>query len=133
MLSLLIVRLETLIAADRRGATVRLLLYSFFAYGSDTRSNAAATAYVNQIAQQEGLDLQAATGNPAGGGLHAKLHLLAIGDERWVVLGSVNGGEVSNKLNREMMIALQSAQAHAALTRVFLDDWLLGHTDRSTP
>ncbi len=127
------VRLEALIAAARRGATVRLLLDSFFDYGSDPRSNAAAAAYVNQIAQQEGLDLQAATGNPAGGGLHAKLHLLAIGDERWVVLGSVNGGEVSNKLNREMMIALQSAQAHAALTRVFLDDWLLGHTDRSTP
>lgn len=127
------VRLEALIAAARRGATVRLLLDSFFDYGSDPRSNAAAAAYVNQIAQQEGLDLQAATGNPAGGGLHAKLHLLAIGAERWVVLGSINGGEVSNKLNREMMIALQSAQAHAALTQVFLDDWLLGHMDRSAP
>lgn len=118
------VRLEALIAAARRGATVRLLLDSFFDFGFDPRSNAAAAVYVNQIAQQEGLDLEAATGNPAGGGLHAKLHLLSLGSERWVVLGSVNGGEVSNKLNREMMIALQSAQAHAALEQVFLDDWL---------
>lgn len=118
------VRLEALIAAARRGATVRLLLDGFFDSGSEARSNAKTVAYVNEIAQAEGLDLEAATGNPTGGGLHAKLHLLSLGLERWAVLGSANGGEVSNKLNREMMIALQSAQAHAALERIFVDDWL---------
>ncbi len=128
------VRLEALIAAARRGATVRLLLDSFFDYGSDPRGNAAAAAYVNQIAQQEGLNMEAATGNPAGGGLHAKLHLLALGAERWLVLGSANGGEVSNKLNREMMLALESAQAHAALEQIFLADWLASQdSDRMTP
>ncbi len=116
-------RLQALIDAARRGAIVRLLLDSYFDETADIRSNAATTTYVNQIADHEGLNIEVATGNPTGTGIHAKLHLLALGAERWVVLGSINGGEVSNKINREMMIAFQSVQAHAVLEQVFLDDW----------
>ena len=116
-------RLEALIAAARRGASVRLLLDKFFDVGSDARSNRATVRYVTDLAQAEGLDMQARLGNPAGLGLHAKLHLLAIGSERWVVVSSVNGSEVSNKLNRELGVALRSPAAFAHLADTFWADW----------
>ncbi len=117
------VRLEALIEAARRGASVRILLDSFFDDPHNTRSNLNTVNYVNDIAANEGVDIQARLGNPAGAGLHAKLHLLAIGDKRWVVLASMNGGEASNKLNREISLALETGQGYNALARVFLDDW----------
>lgn len=116
-------RLEALIAAARRGARVRLLLDSFFSDPEEGRSNSATLDYVNTLAAAEGLDLRARLGNPAGGGLHAKLHLLALGAQRWIVLGSLNGGEVSNKLNREVMIAVASGEGFGHLAGVFWDDW----------
>jgi len=120
-------RLEALIAASRRGATVRLLLDAFFDTPSNPRSNAATVTYVNALARREGLDLAARLGNPTGLGLHAKLHVLSLSGSgragRWVVLGSLNGGEVSHKLNRELAVALASATAHAHLSEVFWADW----------
>lgn len=117
------VRLEALIAAARRGAKVRILLDSYFDDPYDIRSNLTTMNRVNDIAWREALDLQARRGNPAGAGLHAKLHLFALGEERWVVLASINGGEVSNKLNREMGLVLQSPQAYTYLKGVFEGDW----------
>ncbi len=120
-------RLEALIAAARRGATVRLLLDAFFDTPSNPRGNAATAAYVNALAQREGLDLVARLGNPSGLGLHAKIHVLTLSGSpwagRWVVLGSLNGSEVSHKLNRELAVALASATAHAYLSEVFWADW----------
>ncbi len=116
-------RLEALIAAARRGARVRLLLDSFFDRPDDARSNLATAVYVNTLARSEGLDLAARLANPTGAGLHGKLHLLALGDERWVVTGSLNGGEVSAKLNREVGLAVQSRSAYDYLLGVFQADW----------
>ena len=95
-------RLEALIAAARRGARVRILLDSFFDDPAELRSNAATAAYVRAVAAEEGLDLQAQLGNPTTGGIHAKLLLARIGGETWSAVGSLNGGEVSFKLNREI-------------------------------
>ena len=120
------VRLQALIGAARRGATVRILLDSFFDFSYNARSNLNTVRYVNSVAQTERLDLIARRGNPAGAGLHAKLHLLALGDERWAVLASMNGSEASNKLNREMGLALQSRQAYDYLKAVFDGDWQAG-------
>lgn len=116
-------RLEALIDAARRGATVRILLDEFFDSANDARSNTITRDYINSLAQAEGLDMEVAMGNPAGAGLHAKLHLIAIGSQRWTVLGSINGGEVSNKLNRELAIALESEMAYDFLSGVFWNDW----------
>ena len=116
-------RLEALITAARRGAAVRLLLDGYFDNSGDARSNTATVAYVNAIATAEGLDLQAATGNPTGDGLHAKTHLIRLGAESWSVIGSINGGEVSNKLNREVAIALRSDETYAYLAATFWADW----------
>ncbi len=127
------VRLEALIAAARRGARVRILLDSFFDFSQQARSNRNTVAYVNDIARSEGLDLIARRGNPAGAGLHAKLHLLALGDRRWIVAASMNGSEASNKLNREMGLALQSAQAYDYLKAVFDADWETGSLHAPVP
>ncbi len=127
------VRLEALIAAARRGASVRILLDSFFDYPYKDRSNLNTVNYVNDIAHAEGLDLIARRGNPAGAGLHAKLHLLALGDKRWVVAASMNGSEASNKLNREMGLALQSAQAYDYLKGVFDADWRADSLQTAVP
>ncbi len=116
-------RLEALVAAARRGATVRILLDDYFDSAGDARSNTKTRDYVNGLAQSEGLDIMVKLGNPAGAGLHAKLHLLAIGSQRWTALGSINGGEVSNKLNRELGITLESKMAYDYLSDVFWNDW----------
>jgi len=61
-------RLLAYIAAARRGATVRIMLDSFF----DPGSNSQTAAYLNLLAQAEQLDLAARLANPAGRGLHNK-------------------------------------------------------------
>ena len=116
-------RLEALIDAARRGATVRIFLDDFFDSANSARSNVITKNYVNGLAQEQGWDIRARLGNPTGAGVHAKLHLLAIGSQRWTVLGSINGGEVSNKLNRELAIALESKAAYDFLSGVFWEDW----------
>ncbi len=71
-------RLEMVIVAARRGATVRVLLDSFFDDAKALRSNRATVDYLNVLAQTEGLDLQARTGNSTGGGIHMKLVLVQV-------------------------------------------------------
>lgn len=118
-------RLEALIAAARRGAMVRVLLDSYFDNAEALRSNRATVDYLNALAQREGLDLQAATGNPTRRGLHAKIILLRIGGETWSAVGSLNGGEISHKVNREVVLMVDAPQVYARLLEVFRWDWAL--------
>jgi phosphatidylserine/phosphatidylglycerophosphate/cardiolipin synthase-like enzyme len=116
-------RLDALIAAARRGAKVRILLDSFFDDPADQRNNAATVAYVRAVAAAEDLDLQAQLGNPTAGGIHAKLLLARIGNQTWSAVGSLNGGEVSFKLNRELVLLLDSPAIYYRLHVVFDHDW----------
>ena len=116
-------RLQLLIDAARRGAHVRLLLDSYFDDPQNPRSNRATVDYVRAIAAAEGLDLDARLGNPAGGGIHAKLALIRVGGETWSAVGSLNGGEVSHKLNREVVLLTDLPGVHARLSEVFRWDW----------
>lgn len=118
-------RLEALIDAARRGARVRVLLDSFFDDPTDLRSNAVTVAYVQSVAAAEGLDLAAQLGNPTGGGIHAKLLLARIGGEHWAAVGSLNGSEVSAKLNREVVLMVGQAAIYDHLRRIFDHDWAL--------
>ena len=68
------------------------------------RRNRATVDYVRAIAAAEGLDLDARLGNPTGGGIHAKIVLIRVGGETWSVVGSLNGGEISHKINREVLM-----------------------------
>jgi len=115
--------LAAMIDAAGRGARVRLLLDSYFDKPGDDRSNRATVDYLHLVAQSQGVDIQAATGNPAGAGIHAKADALAVGDERWVWVGSINGGEISHKINREVGLLVKAPLLYDRLAAVFDADW----------
>ncbi|MBW7884511.1 MAG: hypothetical protein H3C34_18095 [Caldilineaceae bacterium] len=116
-------RLQMMVDAARRGARVRLLLDSFFDDAESLRSNRATVDYVRAMAAAEGLDLDARLGNPTGGGIHAKVVLVRVGGETWSAVGSLNGGEVSHKINREVVLIVDIPAVYARLSEVFWWDW----------
>ena len=118
-------RLEALLAAARRGARVRLLLDSFFDEEDALRSNRATADYVRSVAAAEELNLEARLGNPTLGGIHAKVVLVQVGNARWTAVGSLNGGEVSTKLNREVVLLVDAAPLFDRARAVFEHDWAL--------
>lgn len=119
-------RLLAYIQAARRGATVRIMLDSFF----DPGSNSQTAAYLNLLAQAEQLDLAARLANPAGRGLHNKMVLVQAGGRGWVHVGSLNGSEASAKINRELAVQVQSNAARDYLAAAFWQDWLLAGGSR---
>jgi uncharacterized repeat protein (TIGR01451 family) len=114
-------RPQALIAAARRGADVRLLLDSFY----DDGSNETTCRRLNARADAEGLSLTCRLGNPTGSGVHGKVFLARVGDERWVHLGSINGSENANKNNREVALQFRSPAGYAWMMDVFEHDWAL--------
>jgi hypothetical protein len=122
-------RLEAIIAAARRGATVRILLNGgTFDQLFYQNTNTNTVAYVNQIASAEALDLKAAIGDPTEYGIHNKMVLVWLnGEGGYAHVGSINGSEGSSKINREMALQIQSDDVYAYLARVFRVDWWLVH------
>lgn len=118
-------RLQALIDAARRGARVRLLLDSFFDEPDGLRSNRTTVDYIASVAAAEGIDIEARLGNPTLGGIHAKLFLLRLQGDRWSAVGSLNGGEVSHKLNREVVVLTDAPLVYARLMAVFDHDWAI--------
>lgn len=116
-------RLEAMIGAARRGATVRLLLDAFFDDNEDALSNHATCRYVNDIADLENLRIHCALANPTGLGIHNKMVLVYSDGRGWVHVGSWNGTEQSTKGNRELALLVQSDAAHAFLASLFEQDW----------
>jgi uncharacterized repeat protein (TIGR01451 family) len=116
-------RLMAYLAAARRGARVRILLDRHFDQSYESWSNAATAAYLREMAGREGLDLQVALGDPTGGGLHNKMLLARIGGRGIVHLGSLNGSEASHKINRELILQMESEVAYNYLKTVFEGDW----------
>ncbi len=116
-------RLAELVDAARRGARVRVLLDSFFDDPAGDRSNQATRAYLETVAAAENLDLQVRLGNPAGLGIHAKVALIHVDGAYWSAVGSLNGGEVSHKLNREVVLLVDAPAIYARLAEVFEADW----------
>jgi hypothetical protein len=80
-------------------------------------------AYLQSIARAEGLDLQARLANPTYLGLHNKMILAEIDGRGYVHAGSINGSEVSSKVNRELALQVQSDAAYQYLQAVFDYDW----------
>ena len=119
-------RLESYVAAARRGATVRILLnggdfgIEYFSLTDKVET----AAYVNSIAAAEGLDLSAHLGDPTQYGIHNKMVLVNLGGEgQYVHAGSINGSETSNKINREMALQVRSAALFDYLYAMFDYDW----------
>ena len=48
--------------------------------------------------------------------------LIQVDDETWTALGSLNGGEVSHTLNREVVVVVDDALVYARPREVFLHD-----------
>lgn len=116
-------RVEAYIAAARRGATVRVLLDAYFDDLSSARSNLRTQEYLMAVARSEGLDLEVRRANPAGLGLHNKMVLAEIAGHGSVFVGSLNGGEASAKVNREVSLLVESDDAFRYLADVFGRDW----------
>lgn len=114
-------RLAAYMDAAKRGARVRILLDSFYDTFSDPRSNWATCAYVNALSAQ--YDIQCRLGNPTGHGIHMKMVLVQRGATGFVHLGSINGSETSNKLNRELATQVESRDAYVYWENVFNSDW----------
>ena len=116
-------RLEAYIDAARRGANVQLLLDAYFDDVDSLTGNSATCRYVNELAESENLQLNCATGNPAGLGIHNKMVLAEIDGLGYVHVGSINGSETSSKGNRELALQVQSDEAYAYLADMFATDW----------
>ena len=95
--------LELLSDAARCGAEVRLLLDSFFDDPEALHSDQATVEYLAAIAAAKGRDIVGAVGNPTGG-IHAKWLLACVDGVTWAAVGSLNGGEISHKVNREVVL-----------------------------
>lgn len=115
-------RLAAVINAAKRGASVKILLDSFYDRPAP-RSNISTTLYVNDIAKQYGLDLIALRGNPTAGGIHNKLFMMNIAGRKYVQIGSWNGSEVSAKRNREMTLLIESGETYDFLRDMFMRDF----------
>ena len=116
-------RLEAYIQAARRGAKVRILLDAFFDDESAVNSNTATCQYINKTAQIERLRLECALGNPTGLGIHNKMVLVRAGETYHVHIGSLNGTELSQKGNREVIMQVKSADVYHFLADMFSQDW----------
>jgi cardiolipin synthase len=114
-------RLESYIQAARRGARVQILLDSFYDTFSEARSNYETCRYVNELSPYYSIECR--LGNPTGVGLHNKMVLLKHGTRGIVHLGSINGSETSSKLNRELAVQVESAEAYDYWAKVFSYDW----------
>ena len=113
-------RLEAYIQAARQGARVRVLLDTGF---DDERKNYETAFYILNLARDEGLDLDVKLGNPTGRGIHSKLVLVRLGNEKYIHVGSINGSEASSKVNRELALQVRSDGAYDYVRRVFDYDW----------
>jgi uncharacterized repeat protein (TIGR01451 family) len=113
-------RLAAYLDAARRGASVRILLDQYFDVEG---KNEETVAYLLDVARAEGLDLEARLADPTSLGLHNKMVLAQIGGHGFVHVGSINGGEASCKVNRELALQVQSDTAYDYLSAVFDYDW----------
>ncbi|MFQ5594090.1 MAG: phospholipase D-like domain-containing protein [Anaerolineae bacterium] len=121
------IRLEAYIAAARRGAHVRILMDGHFDDPGSPRSNVATVHYVNRVSEEEGLDLRAERSDLTGSGIHNKMVLAQIDGAGYVHVGSINGSEAANKINREVALQVQSDTVYTYLARMFELDWVLSN------
>ncbi len=124
-------RLETAIGAAQRGARVRLLL-SARAFGpdaSDLDKNRVTLAYLDKVACEQGLDLEARWADPTDAGIHNKMALVRLGGQGYAHIGSINGSESSSKLNRELALQIASNDVYAYLVAMFDSDWATATPD----
>ncbi len=114
--------LEAVINASRRGCEVKILLDSV--YGRE--HNEETIEYVNDIAADEKLCLEAKLINNEAIGLNKTHNKGVIVDCREVLISSINWNEYSPTNNREAGIIIENEDVAKFYTDVFLYDWYDG-------
>ena len=119
------VYLEALVAAARRGVSVRLLLDAsrFNIEDGDPSNNTNTVAYVQGIAASEGLDLQAKLVDLAVHGFTEVHNKGLIVDGRTVLVSSINWNRNSVTANREVGLLVENADVAAYFETAFAWDW----------
>ena len=116
---------EAVIEAARRGIRVRVLLDGtwYNAEEADPFDNDDTVAYLNEIAREERLPLEAKLIEATGHGL-AKVHNkgVLVDDER-VFVSSLNWNQNAATRNREIGIIVESAALAAPFRLAFEEDW----------
>ncbi|MEA2074901.1 MAG: phospholipase D-like domain-containing protein [Euryarchaeota archaeon] len=114
--------LEAVINASRRGCEVKILLDS--KYGKE--HNEETIEYVNAIATDEGLNLEAKLINNEAIELNKTHTKGVIVDRSEVLISSINWNEYSPTNNREVGLIIENEDVAEFYTDVFLYDWYDG-------
>jgi hypothetical protein len=115
--------LEEAIDAARRGASVRIILDSYYYNVDGDDDNDEMAAYINSVADAESLVLEARLAK-TGSGMPVKVHNKGvIVDSEKVLISSVNWNENSPKMNREAGIIAEGSGIAGYYGDVFSHDW----------
>lgn len=117
--------LMAVVAAARRGVTVRVLLDGtwYNAEESDARDNDDTARFLNELAQKEGLNLAAKVINLETAHLE-KIHAKSVMvDGQEVLVSSINWSENSFKGNREVGVVIRHPDVTAYYRELFWRDW----------
>jgi phosphatidylserine/phosphatidylglycerophosphate/cardiolipin synthase-like enzyme len=111
--------LRATLRAARRGVEVRILLSNAWYVEEDNR---ALVEWLNDVAEEEGLPLEARLANPRG--RYEKIHSKGVVvDGEAAVVGSLNWNNNSARENREVAVVLRGEEVGGYYAEVFDSDW----------
>lgn len=114
------------IAAARRGVRVRILLSDAYLDPENAKDNTRTVAYVNALARQSGLDMEARIVR-SDVTLFEKIHNKGIiVDERKVLVSSINWSRNSPTNNREVSLLIDHPEVGRYFSDLFIYDWYDG-------
>lgn len=121
--------LEEVINAARRGVKVRVLLDSAFLDASDPRDNQYTVQYINQIAANENLNMEAKLMNRSA--LHLeKIHNKGIIADQKVLVSSINWSKNSPVNNREAGVIVENTDVANFYKEIFWWDYTDGTSNQ---
>ncbi|MFC7173557.1 phospholipase D-like domain-containing protein [Haloplanus litoreus] len=113
--------LRATVRAAARGVEVRVLLSGAWYVAEE---NAALTEWLNGVAERRDLPLSARVAEPRG--RFEKIHTKGVVADDVVVVGSLNWNENAVSNNREVAVAVRSADLAAYFREAFAADWSSG-------
>lgn len=105
-----------IVGAARRGVSVRVLLDGRTAEHAEGQGSQDVVAYLNGLASQEGLDLEARLVNMEEAGIAGRYQAIGLVVDDALVIGSMNGSENSFRRARELALKVDGL---APLTRYY--------------
>ena len=115
--------MEALLDAARRGCGVKVILDSSDYDGNMEPDNTPSCAYLNELALDEGLDLEAILIDTEMTNLNKSHNKGLIVDGEKVLVSSINWNINSITNNREVALILESPEVAAYFESIFMSDW----------